>query len=161
MQQLIFIVVAVVMTVAAVRLVTTTNLVHGALYLVVALLGTAIIFLLLTAEFVAWVQVLIYVGAVLVLLLFGLMLTRAPIGRTAFDRQQRVLAASAATGLFLVTATILWRAFEGRDIRFQAGEGNAEVLGTEIFTRFVLPFEIASVVLLAALVGAVFLAKRD
>ena len=161
MQQAVFVLVAVAMVVAAVRLVTTKNLVHGALYLVVTLLGMAVVFVLMTAEFVAWVQVLIYVGAVLVLLLFGLMLTRAPIGRTALDRQQRALAAPSAIGLFVVTSTILWNAFEGRRINFASGEPNAELLGTEIFTRFVLPFEVASVVLLAALVGAVFLAKRD
>lgn len=161
MQELVFIVVAAAMALAAIKLVTTTNLVHGALYLVVTLLGVAIIFLLMTAEFVAWVQVLIYVGAVIVLILFGLMLTRAPIGRTAMDRQQRRLAAPAALGLFGVTATILWRSFEGQRIDFGNEHANLEMLGRELFTRFVLPFEIVSVLLLAALVGAVFLAKRD
>jgi NADH-quinone oxidoreductase subunit J len=160
-QQVVFMVVAAAMALAAVRLVTTTNLVHGALYLVVTLLGVAIVFILMTAEFVAWVQVLIYVGAVIVLILFGLMLTRAPIGRTALDRQQRRLAAPAALGLFVVTATILWRSFEGQTIDFRNDKANLDLLGTELFTRFVMPFEIASVLLLAALVGAVFLAKRD
>jgi NADH-quinone oxidoreductase subunit J len=160
-QQLVFLVVGAVMAVAAVRLVTTTNLVHGALYLMVTLLGVAIVFLLLTAEFVAWVQVLIYVGAVVVLILFGLMLTRAPIGRTAMDRQQRMLAAPAALLLFGVTATILWRSFEGQTIDFGNEVADLDRLGTELFTRFVMPFEIVSVLLLAALVGAVFLAKRD
>ncbi|MEX0791035.1 MAG: NADH-quinone oxidoreductase subunit J, partial [Actinomycetota bacterium] len=68
MQGIIFLVVAAVSGIAAVRLVTNKNLVHAALYLVVTLMGMAVIFLLLTAEFVAWVQVLIYVGAVIVLL---------------------------------------------------------------------------------------------
>lgn len=161
MLNVIFLATAAMVTIGALRLVTSKNLVHGALYLVVALLGIAIIFVLLTAEFVAWVQVLIYVGAVVVLLLFGLMLTRAPIGMTALDRQQRALAAPVAIGLFGVTAPVLWRFFEGTNIDFSATSGNTEALGTEIFTRFVLPFEIASVLLLAALVGAVFLAKRD
>jgi NADH-quinone oxidoreductase subunit J len=161
LQQVIFIVVAVAMSVAAIRLVTTTNLVHGALYLVVTLLGIAVVFVLMTAEFVAWVQVLIYVGAVIVLVLFGLMLTRAPIGRTALDRQQRLIALPATLLLFGVTAFILWRAFEGQMIDFGAERASINMLGTELFTRFVLPFEIASVLLLAALVGAVFLAKRD
>lgn len=67
---------------AAVITVTTKQLVHAALWLVVALGGLAVEYLLLTAEFIAWVQVLIYVGSVVVLLLFGLMLTRAPIGRS-------------------------------------------------------------------------------
>ncbi len=67
---------------AAVITVTTKQLVHAALWLVVALGGLAVEYLLLTAEFIAWVQVLIYVGSIVVLLLFGLMLTRAPIGRS-------------------------------------------------------------------------------
>ena len=161
MQSLVFLIVAGVSGLAAVRLVTNKNLVHAALYLVITLLAMAIIFLLLTAEFVAWVQVLIYVGAVIVLLLFGLMLTRAQIGKTALDRQQRWIAAPVALVLFAVTAPVLWRYFEGRTIDLSQQTGNTADLGTEIFTNFVLPFEVASVLLLAALVGAVFLAKRD
>ncbi|MGH2738568.1 MAG: NADH-quinone oxidoreductase subunit J, partial [Actinomycetota bacterium] len=80
---------ALVGTVAALRLVTAKNVVHAALYLVVTLAAVAAVYLLLAAEFVAWVQVLIYVGAIVVLLLFGLMLTRAPIGLEVLDNQQR------------------------------------------------------------------------
>lgn len=160
MLKYVFAFVAVVMSIAAVRVVTTKNLVHGALYLVVTLLGAAIVFLITLAEFVAWVQVLIYVGAVIVLLLFGLMLTRAPIGRTALDNEQRGLAALIALGLFSIMSVTLWRAFEGKSIKF--GEATlAGELGQQLFTRFVLPFEVVSVLLLAALVGAVVLAKRD
>ncbi|CAN5781727.1 NADH-quinone oxidoreductase subunit J [soil metagenome] len=161
MHGLIFLVVAATSGFAAVRLVTSKNLVHAALYLVVTLMGMAVIFLLLTAEFVAWVQVLIYVGAVIVLLLFGLMLTRAQIGKTALDNQQRWVAAPVALVLFAVTTPVLWRFFDGRTISLDRTSGNTEALGMEIFTRFVLPFEIVSVLLLAALVGAVFLAKKD
>ena len=88
-QEWIFTVLAVVGTVAAIRLVTARNVVHAALLLVVSLAMVAGVYLVLAAEFVAWVQVLIYVGAIVVLLLFGLMLTRAPIGREALDNQQR------------------------------------------------------------------------
>ncbi len=77
-----FLLVGLVTLGAAVVTVTTRQLVHAALWLVVALGGLAVEYLLLTAEFIAWVQVLIYVGSVVVLLLFGLMLTRAPIGRS-------------------------------------------------------------------------------
>lgn len=161
MRGFLFLSIAAISIFAALRLVTAKNLVHAALYLVVALLGVATTFLMLTAEFVAWVQVLIYVGAVIVLLLFGLMLTRAPIGKTALDRQQGLIAAPVAIGLFVVTMPVLWRYFGGREISFAETSGNTEALGTELFTRFVLPFEVVSVLLLAALIGAVFLAKRD
>lgn len=161
MQTYVFLATAAVSVFAALRLVTAKNLVHGALYLVVALLGVATTFLLLTAEFVAWVQVLIYVGAVIVLLLFGLMLTRAPIGKTAMDRQQRLVAAPVAIGLFVVTMPVLWRYFDGQTISYASDTGNTASVGSEIFTNFVFPFEVVSVLLLAALIGAVFLAKKD
>ncbi|MGH2703966.1 MAG: NADH-quinone oxidoreductase subunit J family protein [Actinomycetota bacterium] len=160
MIQYVFAAVGILTAIAALRLVTTKNVVHGALWLLVVLSGAAVIFLLLTAEFVGWVQVLIYVGAVVVLLLFGLMLTRAPIGRTAMDNQQRGLAALVAGGLFAITSIVIWRAFEGQTLDF-GRTFSSQNLGRVLFTRFVLPFEVVSVLLLAALVGAVVLAKRD
>ncbi|MGH2707839.1 MAG: NADH-quinone oxidoreductase subunit J family protein [Actinomycetota bacterium] len=167
MQQVAFAVVAALIVVGALRLVTTRNLVHGALYLLLVLSGVAVLFLVFLAEFVGWVQVLIYVGAVVVLLLFGLMLTRAPIGPAAgaggpgaLDNQMRGLAALVALAIFGITSSILWRAFEGRRLAF--GEPfRTETLGLALFTRFVLPFEIVSVVLLAALVGAVVLSRKE
>ncbi len=160
MQQVVFAAVAAFIAFAAVRLVTTSNVVHGALYLLAVLAGAAVLFLLFLAEFVAWVQVLVYIGAVVVLLLFGLMLTRAPIGRTALDSQTRPLAAVVALAIFAITSTIVWRAFKGQTIHFDQ-PGNVASLGTAIFTHFVLPFEVVSVVLLAALVGAVVLARKE
>jgi len=159
-QQYVFILVALATAFAAVRLVTTRNVVHAALYLLVVLAGAAVIFLLFTAEFVGWVQVLIYVGAVVVLLLFGLMLTRAPIGRTVMDTQMKGVAAVVAALIFGVTSSILWKAFEGRRISFNQ-VFSSEVLGMTLFTRYVLPFEVVSVLLLAALVGAVVLARKE
>ncbi|MEO7803721.1 MAG: NADH-quinone oxidoreductase subunit J [Actinomycetota bacterium] len=160
MTKVVFAIVAATMAFGAVRLVTTKNLVHGALYLVITLLGAAVVFLLTLAEFVAWVQVLIYVGAVIVLLLFGLMLTRAPIGKTALDNSQRGIAALVAGGLFLLISTVTWTAFDSQRIEFIEPTTSVQ-LGEELFTKMVLPFEIVSVLLLAALVGAVILAKRD
>jgi NADH-quinone oxidoreductase subunit J len=160
MQQVVFGIVAALIVFAAVRLVTTRNLVHGALYLLAVLAGAAILFLLFLAEFVAWVQVLVYIGAVVVLLLFGLMLTRAPIGKMALDSQTRPLAAVVALAIFGITSTIIWKTFKGQTIHF-AKPNTIDTLGTAIFTRYVLPFEIVSVVLLAALVGAVVLARKE
>lgn len=160
MQKYVFIATAAVTALAAVRVVTTRNVVHAALYLLVVLAGAAVLFLLFTAEFVGWVQVLIYVGAVVVLLLFGLMLTRAPIGRTALDTQMRAVAALAAALTFGITSSILWRAFEGQELTFEEVFSN-ERLGGTLFTAYVLPFEIVSVLLLAALVGAVVLARKE
>lgn len=162
-QEVIFWVLAVVMSVAAIRVVTTRNVVHAALYLVGTLLGAAAIYILLLAEFVAWAQVLVYVGAIVVLMLFGLMLTKAPIGSADYDNDQRPLAALVALAVFAVTSWILVDAFEGAKITLEGvteGTTSADV-GNEIFSKFVLPFEAVSVLLLAALIGAVLLARKD
>ncbi|MGW6456861.1 NADH-quinone oxidoreductase subunit J family protein [Streptomyces sp. NPDC055078] len=147
---------------AAVMTVTTRQLVHAALWLVVALGGLAVEYLLLTAEFIAWVQVLIYVGSVVVLLLFGLMLTKAPIGRSpdADSGNRRValtVAASAAAALVWVVVDAFrttWIDLDG------PAQGSTKVSGEILFRHWVLPFEALSVLLLSALVGAIVLSRK-
>ncbi len=147
---------------AAIVTVTTRQLVHAALWLVVTLGGLAVEYLLLTAEFIAWVQVLIYVGSVVVLLLFGLMLTRAPIGRSPdADSGNRwaaltVAVASAAALLWVVVDAFraTWIDLDG------AAAGSTEVTGKALFQNWVLPFEALSVLLLTALVGAIVLSRK-
>lgn len=161
-QEIVFWVLAAAMVLAALRVVTTKNVVHAALYLVVTLMSAAAMFIMLFAEFVAWVQVLVYVGAIIVLMLFGLMLTRAPIGKGDFDNNQKPLAALVALAVFGVTSWILVQAFEGEQIFLARSEGTtSRQVGEEIFSKYVLPFEVVSMLLLAALVGAVLIARRD
>jgi NADH-quinone oxidoreductase subunit J len=161
-QQIAFWATAIVMAASAVRVVTSKNVVHAALYLVITLAGVAAIYAQLTAEFVAWVQVLIYIGAVIVLLLFGVMLTRATIGREALDNEQRFVGLLAALALFGVTAGGMIDFFGDAKITF-AGQplGRTAVIGEQLFTRWVIPFEVVSIILLASLVGAVALARKD
>jgi NADH-quinone oxidoreductase subunit J len=150
------------MIVAAVGVVTSRNVVHAALFLVGTLMGAAALYVMLFAEFVAWVQVLVYVGAVVVLMLFGLMLTRAPIGPGKFDNEQRLLAAFCSLLLFGVMAWILIDTFQGEEIALADGVGTkTETVGRVIFSSYVLPFEVVSVLLLAALIGAVVVARKD
>lgn len=146
--------------VAAIGVVSARNVIHAALWLVVALGGVGVVFLLLGAEFVGWVQFLVYVGAIVVLLLFGLMLTRAPIGRDATDNQQRAVAFLTAGATFGVLVWLIWRTFGDDRIPLDRVSQTADV-GNAIFSNFILPFELVSVLLLAALVGAIVLAKRD
>lgn len=162
-QHVIFWLLAVVMVTAAVRVVTTRNVVHAALYLVGTLLGAAGLYILLLAEFVAWAQVLVYVGAVVVLMLFGLMLTRAPIGASEADNDQRLVAALCAGALFAVTSYILVDAFSGQEIELagRTAGTTSRAIGEVIFSSYVWPFELVSVLLLAALIGAVVIARRD
>jgi NADH-quinone oxidoreductase subunit J len=161
-QEILFWVLAVGMALSAFRVVTTRNVVHAALYLVGTLLAAAAMFVVLLAEFVAWVQVLVYVGAIVVLMLFGLMLTRAPIGDAKFDNNQRLLGAITAGVVFGVTSWILIDAFDGEKVDLVSEPSTRTVdLGEAIFSAYVLPFEVVSVLLLAALVGAVVIARRD
>lgn len=147
---------------AALVTVTTRQLVHAALWLIVALGGLAVEYLLLTAEFIAWVQVLIYVGSVVVLLLFGLMLTRAPIGRSPdADSENRWAALAVAVA---AAGTLVWvvvDAFRTTWIELDGpAQGSTEATGAFLFRHWVLPFEALSVLLLAALVGAVVLSRK-
>jgi len=148
---------------SALLVVTTRHLVHAALWLVLTLGSVAGEYLLLSAEFVAWVQVLIYVGAVVVLLLFALMLTRAPTG--AMDHVDRRRAIPAALVGLMVAGLLGTTVVAGfRDVRLDLSRsvvGSAEVTGATVFRQWVLPFEVLSVLLLAALVGAIVLSRLD
>ncbi|MBD3009177.1 NADH-quinone oxidoreductase subunit J [Streptomyces sp. 5-10] len=148
---------------AAVVTVTTKQLVHAALWLVVALGGLAVEYLLLTAEFIAWVQVLIYVGSVVVLLLFGLMLTKAPIGRSPdADSGNRPAALAVAVAAAGALVWVVVDAFRTTWIELDKGvQGSTAVSGESLFRHWVLPFEALSVLLLAALVGAIVLSRKS
>jgi len=161
-QEYAFTVLAVVGSIGAVAVVTARNVVHAALYLVVTLGAVGGAYLVLAAEFVAWVQILIYVGAIVILFLFGLMLTKAPIGREALDNQQRGVAAFVALGVLAGLVFLINDAFDlGTAEKIPAFHGDTASVGNAIFSGYVLPFEAVSFLLLAALIGAVVLARRD
>ncbi len=161
-QEYAFLVLAVVGGLSAIAVVTATNVVHAALYLVVSLLSVAGVYLLLGAEFVGWVQILIYVGAIVILFLFGLMLTKAPIGRDTLDNQQRWLGALVGLGVFAGLVFLIQDAFPVQDAaQFETFKGSTEAVGDAIFRSYVLPFEAVSFLLLAALIGAIVLARKD
>ncbi|MFF3676669.1 NADH-quinone oxidoreductase subunit J [Streptomyces sp. NPDC002120] len=148
---------------AALVTVTTRQLVHAALWLVVALGGIAVEYLLLTAEFIAWVQVLIYLGSVVVLLLFGLMLTKAPIGRSPdADSGNRWIALGVAAVAAVALVWVVVDAFRTTWIDLDGPvQGSTKVSGEILFQHWVLPFEALSVLLLAALIGAIVLSRRN
>jgi NADH-quinone oxidoreductase subunit J len=161
-QEVAFGVLALLGGLAALAVVTARNVVHSALFLVVALASIAGVYLVLAAPFVAFVQVIIYVGAVVVLLLFGIMLTRAAIGRRVLDNAPAARLGAAAVGAS-VTAMLsifLVQAFGGERIEV-AEPTSLDKLGSSLFQNFVLPFEAVSVLLLAALIGAIVLSRRD
>lgn len=161
-QEYAFLVVAVVGSLASVGVVTARNVVHAALYLVVTLFMVGVTFLLLGAEFVGWVQILIYVGAIVILFLFGLMLTKAPIGRYALDNQNRVVAVIVAGLAFAGLVGLVQSAFPFADaVAPPPAVGDSATLGDAMFRDYVLPFEAISFLLLAALIGAIVLSRKD
>lgn len=162
-----FLAMAIPMAIAALRVVTSRNVVHAALFLVLALAASAGLFILLSAEFVAWVLVLVYIGAVVVLFLFGIMITRAPIGReTNLSHDTRWPAAVAALGVFVVTFWLIYAVTEQMggfgDPLPAIGQPTATgVLGEGFINRYLIPFEAVGFVLLAALIGGITLARKD
>jgi NADH-quinone oxidoreductase subunit J len=160
-QEYAFVVFAFVGIVAAIRVVTTKNVVRGALSLVVSLASVGIIFLVSGAEFIGGVQILIYVGSIVILFLFGLMLTKAPIGKETLDNQQRVLALVVALGVLAGLVFLIRDAYSLSDPTGRLSHTTTAAIGESMFSRFVLPFEAISFLLLAALIGAVVLARKD
>ncbi|RCG31555.1 NADH-quinone oxidoreductase subunit J [Sphaerisporangium album] len=161
-QEVVLLLLGVVAAASALLVVTTRQIVHAALWLVVSFGALAGCYLVLTAEFVAWVQVLIYVGAVVVLLLFGIMLTRAPIGPSAdLNSGNKVMAAIVALATAAVLVTTVVDGFRQAYAPLVPGRGAAKALGAGIFRNWVLPFEALSVLLLAALIGAIVISRTD
>ena len=162
-----FIMLAIPIVFAGFRVVTSRNVVHATLFLVLALAATAGLFILLSAEFVAWVLVLVYIGAVIVLFLFGIMITRAPIGReTELNHANRVPAALGAIGIFVMTTSLILAASDSIDGFDQAlpsiGQPTpTELLGEALIVQYLIPFEAVGFILLAALIGGITLARKD
>jgi NADH-quinone oxidoreductase subunit J len=168
-QNLFFYAIAAVIIVGGIRVVTCRNVVHAALWLVLVLAGIAGQFLLLAAEFIAATQVLVYLGAIVVLFLFGIMLTRARIGEDQdLTGPGWRVGAFTAVILFAVMAYALideWGWSETplpADTRIQAVDGsNTATVGDAVFSTYVVPFQAVSVMLLAALIGAIVFVRKD
>ncbi len=161
-QNIAFGIIALLMVVAALRVVTTKNVVHAALYLLIVLAGVAAQFILLGAEFLGVTQVLVYMGAIVVLFLFGIMLTRAKLGDDETVAGERRIMASLVALLLLVVMG--YGVLDGfRDVKVGERDplGNTAQVSDAIFSTYVIAFEAIGVLLLAALIGAIVIARRD
>ena len=154
----VFIVVAVFTIGGALGVVVTRNVVHAALALLVSLVAVAGVYLVLFAEFLALVQVLIYGGAIIIVLLFAIMLTRSADYPRVTDNKQWPLAALASLAFLGVLApSFLINRVEGTESQNASFTG----IGEALFPTCAGPFEIASLVLLVALIGAIIIARSD
>ena len=156
MSWFLFILLAVITLGGGLGVVVTRNVVHAALALLGSLLAVAGIYLILFAEFLAMVQVLIYGGAIIIVLLFAIMLTRTAEYPRITDNRQWPLAAVAAVGLLAVLAASFWTGSVGDTSPHSPAFVD---LANSLFTRWAIPFEIASLVLLVALIGAIVIAR--
>ena len=151
-----FIVLAVFTLGGGLAVVVTRNIVHAALALLVSLVAVAGIYLVLYAEFLALVQILIYGGAVVIVLVFAVMLTRSAEYPRTSDNRQWPLAALAALGLLGLLAPALLI----NSVRDTTPQNAAFTeIGKSLFTTWAVPFEVASLVLLVALIGAIIIAR--
>ena len=216
-QNIAFAIIAGIMLISAFKMVTTANVVHAALYLVIVLAASAALFILLGSDFVGATQILVYIGAIIVLFLFGIMLTKAQLGDDeSVGKEQRSMGALVGGLLFVVMAFALIDTFgndriefgnpepiafegvttdasdlptpvlEALNISSNAGEveisvaefetlepevqrrvpgaevfGNNRQVANAIFSQYIIPFEAVSVLLLAALIGAVVVARKE
>jgi NADH-quinone oxidoreductase subunit J len=160
-QNLFFYAFAAVIVYSGFRVVTTSNVVHAALHLVAVLASVAAQYVILAAEFVAAAQVLVYIGAIVVLFLFGIMLTRAQIGReTDLNNRSWALGIPVAVVLLGLLTYVIIDAFE--DTTFEdRPPTSTEAIADNVLSPYLVPFLALSFILLAAAIGAIVLARKD
>ena len=161
--EIIFIIVAVVTLLAALLVVTTPNLVHAALWLILTLFGVAATFVLLNATFLAVVQVVVYIGAIAVLMIFAIMLTRRVMQDSGPQTNSNwVWAALLGLVLFAGLTFVLINSGAADANLLSLSADPVEQLGKELVSpsAYVIPFELASVLLLAAMIGAIVIAWK-
>ena len=159
-EEVIFFVIAAVAVAGGLGVVLARSVIHSALFLILALLSVAGIFVLLAADFLAIVQVLVYGGAVTILILFAMMLTRVRDLPSAPDGPQKPIAFVAAIA-FAVTSIAAITSTEFPNESDKINIVSFEDIGTALFTTWAVPFEIASLVLMVALLGAIILARGE
>ena len=160
---ILFLITAVVILAAAMMVVTSRNLVHAALWLVAALFGVAMLYAMLDAGFMAVVQVVVYIGAIAILFIFAVMLTRREMRETGPGLNKNWGVSALVSLLVFGGLTFLlssWGGFWQTSADLPSGVDMVAELGTALISpnAYVLPFEVASVLLVAALVGAVYIA---
>lgn len=160
MLQVVFIILSIITLGAALAVVTSKNLFRSALFLILSFVGVAGLYVLLEAGFLAAVQILIYVGAISILIIFAIMLTRRLMAKDLVQRNaQWGISGLVALLLFAVLGFVLLRVNWPVAEAVVPGE-SISILGQELMSTYALPFEVASVLLLVALVGSIIIARE-
>lgn len=162
--QVAFFILSVLALASGILMITRRNVVHSVIWLIVALFSVAGIFLLLQAEFLFAVQIILYVGGIMVLFLFAVMLVNveASLKEARFNRQW-ALATGTALALLAELAYGVYAARHGFRVVQGVAAGpasNTQMIGSALYGNYMLPVEIASILLLVAMVGAVIMTKR-
>lgn len=165
---LVFYILSAIVLGGALMMVASRNLVHSVVWMVVSFIGVAGLFVMLHAEFVAAVQVLVYAGGIVVLFLFVIMLVNVgEIRQIEYLHRQWLPASVLMLVLFAELGFLLWASDRGPLPTDEATEaalrgmgGNTETVGMTLYQQYLLPFEIASVLLLVAMIGAIYLARK-
>jgi len=157
---LVFAAISLVTLGGAIAVVTNKNILHSAYYLVLAFVGVASVYVLLEAPFIAVIQVLIYVGAIAILIIFAIMLTRRLMSKDLEQRNQQWI--WAALGSLVLFGVLGWLVYNANwpVIESAVPEEPITLMGVELLSTYVVPFEIASVLLLAALVGSILIGRE-
>ena len=143
----------------ALMIIVSRNLIHAVVFLILSFIGVAGLFITLSADFLALVQILVYVGAIAVLMLFAILLTP----RAGRDNEENSLRypATVLMGLVIAAGTFVALDTDWGPMREAAVGTQAKIIGESLINSYVLPFEIGAVMLTAALVGAIALARED
>lgn len=158
--QLIFLLNAAVTIIAGVMMVRVRQLLHAALWLILALFGVAVTFGLLEASFLAIVQVVVYIGAIAILITFAIMLTKDAVDNTYVNSRRWIL--TAVVGVIalggILLALLTWPPVTTLSLPLTAGKQDIGLIGLALLDPegYLIPFEIASILLLAALIGAIY-----
>ena len=152
---------AVLLVCSALAVVLSTNLFHAVLWLALALTGTAGIFLLLDAEFLAAVQLLLYAGGIITIVVFAIVVTERLVGERLSQTNRRIGAGAVVSAAMLVAivSSLLRQPLDLANAALP--ENTTQAIGEAVLTRFVVPFELLALLMLAAMLGAIYFARPE
>ncbi len=159
-QVIVFIICSLITLGAALAMVTSKNLFHGALFMILSFIGVAGLYVLLEAGFLAAVQILIYAGAIAMLIIFAVMLTRRLMAKDLVQHNAQWVWSALGSVLLFVALSLILIQVNWPVVEAAVPEETISILGQDLMGTYLVPFEVASVLLLVALVGSIIIARE-